>query len=131
MTVDMRERVKADSPDHGSWHPRQGALNIPQATAAITPFASRSQPPTSMAPESQGKGGDPETPQKQRRASRDNSQESRSSTEDEDDDEEEEEPRLNYATLTRNQGPLYRNGDAVSAFLVGGDKMVGLSDCRL
>jgi len=40
-----------------------------------------------------------------------------------DDEEEEEEPRLKYATLTKNLGPLYRNGDASSTFLVAGDKM--------
>ena len=44
--------------------------------------------------------------------------------EEDDEDEEDEEPRLRYASLTRGQGPLYRNGDAVSAFLVAGDKMV-------
>lgn len=49
--------------------------------------------------------------------------------EDEDDDEEEEEeedeePKLKYARLTEHLGPLYRNGDATSAFLTAGDKMV-------
>ena len=40
-------------------------------------------------------------------------------------EEEEEEPRLKYAPLTKNLTSLYRNGDASSAFLVAGDKMVG------
>src|SRR4051812_36395861 len=40
-------------------------------------------------------------------------------------EEEEEEPRLKYASLTKNLTSLYRNGDASSAFLVAGDKMVG------
>lgn len=46
--------------------------------------------------------------------------------EDDDDEEEEEdeEPRLKYARLTQNLNPVYRNGDATSAFLVAGDKMV-------
>lgn len=48
--------------------------------------------------------------------------------EDDDDEEEEEdeedEPRLNYTSLTKYLRPLYRNGDATSAFLVAGDKMV-------
>jgi hypothetical protein len=49
--------------------------------------------------------------------------------EDEDDDNEEEEdedeePKLKYARLTQHLGPVYRNGDATSAFLVAGDKMV-------
>ena len=45
-------------------------------------------------------------------------------TEDEE-EEEEEEPRLKYAPLTKHLASLYRNGDASSAFLVAGDKMVG------
>jgi vacuolar protein sorting-associated protein 41 len=46
-------------------------------------------------------------------------------TEDEEEEEEEEEPRLKYAPLTKHLASLYRNGDASSAFLVAGDKMVG------
>lgn len=42
----------------------------------------------------------------------------------EDEEEGEEEPRLEYASLTKSLGALYRNGDATSAFLVAGDKMV-------
>ncbi|RAH48000.1 CLH domain-containing protein [Aspergillus brunneoviolaceus CBS 621.78] len=46
---------------------------------------------------------------------------------DDDDDSEEdedEEPRLKYAYLTKHLGAVYRNGDATSAFLAAGDKMV-------
>ncbi|KAL2016607.1 hypothetical protein VTK56DRAFT_3264 [Thermocarpiscus australiensis] len=43
---------------------------------------------------------------------------------DEEEDEEDEEPRLKYARLTQHLGPVYRNGDATSAFLVAGDKMI-------
>lgn len=46
-----------------------------------------------------------------------------------DDDEEEEEPKLKYARMTGHLAPVYRNGDATSAFLVAGDKMVWTSDC--
>ena len=46
------------------------------------------------------------------------------STDVEDDDEVEDEPKLKYARLTSHLGPVYRNGDATSAFLVAGDKMV-------
>lgn len=47
--------------------------------------------------------------------------------EDEDDEEDEdEEPKLKYARLTQHLNGVYRNGDATSAFLVAGDKMVGL-----
>ena len=41
--------------------------------------------------------------------------------------EEDEEPRLKYASLTKHLNPIYRNGDATSAFLVAGDKMVSWS----
>jgi hypothetical protein len=51
--------------------------------------------------------------------------ESEGDAEDEDeDDEEDDEPKLKYARLTNHLGPVYRNGDATSAFLVAGDKMV-------
>jgi archaellum component FlaD/FlaE len=49
--------------------------------------------------------------------------------EDDDDEDEDEEPRLKYARLTQNLNGLYRNGDATSACLVGGDKMVRHSSC--
>ncbi|CZR64445.1 related to VPS41-required for the vacuolar assembly [Phialocephala subalpina] len=42
----------------------------------------------------------------------------------EDDDEPEDEPKLKYARLTSHLGPVYRNGDATSTFLVAGDKMI-------
>lgn len=45
--------------------------------------------------------------------------------EDEDDSEEDDdEPKLKYDRLTSTLGSVYRNGDATSAFIVGGDKMV-------
>lgn len=43
---------------------------------------------------------------------------------DDEDEDEEDEPRLKYTSLTKNLKPLYRNGDATSASLVAGDKMV-------
>jgi hypothetical protein len=48
--------------------------------------------------------------------------------EDDDDDGEEDEPKLKYARLTAHLLSVYRNGDATSAFLVAGDKMVGLGE---
>ncbi|KAK3312911.1 hypothetical protein B0H66DRAFT_504945 [Apodospora peruviana] len=42
----------------------------------------------------------------------------------EEEEEEDEEPKLKYARLTSHLGPVYRNGDATSAFLVAGDKMI-------
>jgi len=47
---------------------------------------------------------------------------------DDDDDAEDDEPKLKYARLTSHLGPVYRNGDATSAFLIAGDKMVGLGE---
>ncbi|KAI1378157.1 hypothetical protein F4677DRAFT_444069 [Hypoxylon crocopeplum] len=44
--------------------------------------------------------------------------------EEEDEDEDDEEPKLKYARLTQHMGAVYRNGDATSAFLVAGDKMI-------
>lgn len=44
--------------------------------------------------------------------------------EDDDDDDDDDEPRLKYARLTQHLGPVYRNADATSSFLVAGDKMV-------
>lgn len=43
---------------------------------------------------------------------------------DDEDDEAEEEPKLKYSRLTRDLGPVYRNGDATATFMVAGDKMV-------
>lgn len=48
-----------------------------------------------------------------------------SEEESEEEDEEEDEPKLKYARLTSHLAPIYRNGDATSCFMVGGDKMVG------
>ncbi|KAG9233263.1 putative vacuolar protein sorting-associated protein 41 like protein [Amylocarpus encephaloides] len=45
------------------------------------------------------------------------------SEEDDEEEEEDEEPKLKYTRLTNHLGPVYRNGDATSAFLVAGDKM--------
>lgn len=47
------------------------------------------------------------------------------SSETTEEEEEDEEPQLKYASLTKHLKPVYRNGDATSAFVVGGDKMVG------
>jgi hypothetical protein len=47
-----------------------------------------------------------------------------SEEEEEDDDNDDEEPKLKYSRLTRDLGPVYRNGDATATFMVAGDKMV-------
>lgn len=46
---------------------------------------------------------------------------------DDEDDDADEEPKLKYSRLTSSLGPVYRNGDATSSFLVAGDKMVWFS----
>ncbi len=51
--------------------------------------------------------------------------------EEEEEEEEEDEPQLKYATLTKSLGPVYRNGDATSAFIVAGDKMVCCAFCAV
>lgn len=43
---------------------------------------------------------------------------------DEEDEDEDEEPKLKYARLTQHMSAVYRNGDATSAFVVAGDKMM-------
>ncbi|KAJ4987299.1 putative vacuolar assembly protein [Stagonosporopsis vannaccii] len=43
---------------------------------------------------------------------------------DDEDDDADEEPKLKYSRLTSSLGPVYRNGDATSSFLVAGDKMI-------
>lgn len=43
---------------------------------------------------------------------------------DEDEDDEEEEPRLKYSTVTSKLSAVFKGGDAVSTFMVAGDKMV-------
>ena len=42
----------------------------------------------------------------------------------EEQEEEDDEPKLKYARMTGYLASVYRNGDATSAFLVAGDKMV-------
>ncbi|RFU34264.1 hypothetical protein B7463_g2040, partial [Scytalidium lignicola] len=53
----------------------------------------------------------------------DEDEEEEDDDDEEDEDEEEDEPKLKYAKMTGNLGPVYRNGDATSTFLVAGDKM--------
>ena len=84
-----------------------------------------------MAPESRGEE-ESEPSEATQQPSEPESTTSQPDDDDRDDDEEEdEEPQLKYASLTKAQGALYRNGDAASAFLVAGDKMVGLMSNRL
>jgi vacuolar protein sorting-associated protein 41 len=52
--------------------------------------------------------------------------EGRDSDAEEEEEEEDDEPKLKYARMTGYLGPVYRSGDATSAFLVAGDKMVCL-----
>jgi len=79
-----------------------------------------------MAEESEDQG-DTKSPKKEESSQDegDTMDEDAEETEDDDDeDSEEDEPKLKYARLTSSLGPVYRNGDATSTFLVAGDKMV-------
>lgn len=51
-------------------------------------------------------------------------QEEEDEGESEDHDDADDEPKLKYTRLTSSLGPVYRNGDATSTFMVAGDKMV-------
>ncbi|KAF2122103.1 vacuolar assembly protein-like protein [Lophiotrema nucula] len=47
-----------------------------------------------------------------------------SEEEEDDEDDADEEPKLKYSRLTSSLGPVYRNGDSTSTFMVAGDKMI-------
>lgn len=112
-----------DTTDTDSEHETANGQKTPLASAPREPVAADETQPaaaelvTREAPRTEDDDGD-----------EDDGDDDDDEEEDEDDDEEEEdedeEPRLKYARLTQNLSGLYRNGDATSAFLVGGDKMV-------
>lgn len=70
---------------------------------------------------------DPTRPRNDKLAQNANGEEEEEEEEGDGEEEEEDEPRLKYTSLTKNLRPLYRNGDATSAFLVAGDKMVRIT----
>lgn len=81
-----------------------------------------------MAPEAEDTEEDDHVEDKARLASNgkmQHTQEDGTSEGEEEEEGEDEEPRLKYASLTKHMKSVYRNGDATSAFIVGGDKMVG------
>lgn len=95
------------------------AVSITKSKETIASLAPAAPPPESTQTNIVGE---------QSRA-QDQRDDSDSSGDDEDDDvdsedDEDDEPRLNYARMTQNLTSVYRNGDATSAFLVAGDKMV-------
>lgn len=71
--------------------------------------------------------------QKQRPQARDEDEQDNNDNDDDDDDDEDEdeEPRLKYAKLTGSLATVYRNGDATSASLLAGDKMVCATPHRI
>lgn len=89
-----------------------------------------------MAKDSDDQGG-PEVPKDEEPSEADNATTDNDEEEEDDqevesvaeesEDGEDEEPKLKYARLTSYLGPVYRNGDATSTFLVAGDKMVCLA----
>lgn len=72
------------------------------------------------------KGKEPESSQEEEETQDESESAEDSDAEEDSDEEEDDEPKLKYARLTSHLGPVYRNGDATSAFLVAGDKMVSL-----
>lgn len=92
------------------------------------PSLPKSKDPSAGAVDSVGDEGDRDTDAVQ--SDSDDAEDDEEEEDDEDDEgeeeEEEEEPKLKYARLTSYLAPVYRNGDATSAFLVAGDKMVRL-----
>lgn len=88
------------------------------ASMAAAPQDDEQQPVTTRAA---GNGRDDAAVAAQHAAEDNDDQED----EDEDDDDDaDDEPKLKYSRLTSSLGPVYRNGDATSSFLVAGDKMV-------
>jgi len=79
----------------------------------------------SQEPGDSNKGKEDESSQDETESQEASGVESEADDDDEEEDEDDE-PKLKYARLTSHLGSVYRNGDATSAFLVGGDKMVGL-----
>ncbi|KAK4187332.1 putative vacuolar protein sorting-associated protein [Podospora australis] len=76
---------------------------------------------------SDGAGTDEESEATVEQSSSDDGEEGEGDDDEEDEEEEEEEdeePKLKYARLTQHLGPVYRNGDATSSFLVAGDKTI-------
>lgn len=112
---------------------RSGADNATEATDSTAESDSEATEgeategeATSRADKGKGKAVEEEVDDDEEDGEEEEEDESEEEDDDEDDsDEEDEEPRLKYARLTTNLGGLYRNGDATSAFLVAGDKMVG------
>lgn len=72
------------------------------------------------------KGKDAESTRDDTETQDDEESTTESEVDEDDEDEEDDEPKLKYARLTSHLAPVYRNGDATSAFLVAGDKMVGV-----
>lgn len=94
------------------------AVNITKSKESLAPLM-----PTAPHPESR----QTTTVDEQSKAKSEQGSNASSSSDDDDDeeyDDDDDEPRLNYARMTQNLASVYRNGDATSAFLVAGDKMV-------
>lgn len=111
--------------------------NKPSAGAADPAAAQEASPLVEHEDEADGKETEREVEKKEETQPEDEEEEEEEEEEEDDDnddeseeeesedeEEEEDEPQLKYARLTSNLGAVYRNGDATSAFLVAGDKMV-------
>jgi hypothetical protein len=130
------EQLRTDEPPHSLEATKQDS-NIPsdgtghETTASSTLTANAGKEHVSgSSPRKDATGGDSDDVDNDADDDADDDEEDDEDNEEEDDDddeedEEEDEPQLKYARLTQHLIPVYRNGDATSAFLVAGDKMVG------
>lgn len=118
--------IQAPSPGHDS--PRRPVIIFPASEAPIMDAPGATEPPGSVddtrgnseASVAQRAHDDRDSP-----TQRDNDDVKGNDGDDNEyEDDEDEEPQLKYAYLTKHLGSLYRNGDATSAFLSAGDKMV-------
>lgn len=123
-----RERLQ---PVDATSHPRKlGVKTVPE----VDSVASRDNAKVGTARVSENDWAADETvddkdeadkePEEEGRDEDEEDEESDDEDDDEEDEEEDDEPRLKYARLTQHLGPVYRNGDSTSAFLVAGDKMI-------
>lgn len=118
---------EASSPVQKGKEP-QSELDIGDAVAASDggagPSAEKQAEVTDTKEDGEGGDGDKGDDEEDEDEEEDDDDDDDDEEEDDEDDDEDEEPRLKYARLTQHLGPIYRNGDATSSFLVAGDKMV-------
>lgn len=110
------------SPNSGSGDGTEDTVAAVSLSSTTSPREDRTQQDGGVLP-----GGREERQEQGANEGKESNGDDDSDDDDDDDDEEEEEedePKLKYASLTKAQGSIYKNGDAASSFLVTGNKMV-------